>query len=164
MLLYHPSKDANHTCYRIISILKSVPENKLHKNILTLINFYYLFPSQLKSIEKWPRKGSKDYQFIHNLKPEYEIMENPKRIFFELKDVLDCAISFLIDKEVIEYQNNLMKLNITKIPENIIDTLNSDDFRQNDLFRILTQEFIKQEIKGANGLKMKTGLMEYKYD
>lgn len=164
MLLYHPSKDANHTCYRIISILKSVPNNKLHKNILALTNFYYLFPSQLKSIKKWPRKGTKDYDFIHSLKPEYEIIENPIRIFFELKDVLDCALSFLIDKEVIIYENNFIELNLTNIPENIAITLDNDDYRKNDLFRILTKELIKQNIKGPNGLKMKTGLMEYKYD
>lgn len=164
MLLYHPSKDANHTCYRIISILESVPENKIHKNILSLINFYYLFPSQLKAIEKWPRKGSNDYNFIHSLKPEYEIMENPRRIFFELKDVLDCAVSFLIDKQIINYENNDIKLNVENIPKNINVTLNNDDFRKDNLFRILTHEIIKQNIKGSNGLKMKTGLMEYKYD
>lgn len=164
MLIYHPSKDANHTSYRVISILKNIENFTLSKNKLSFINFYYLFPSQLKKIDKWPRKGTKSFNLINALKDEYEVMENPRRIFFELTEVLDCVIYFLNEKNILTINDQMIKLNIENLPDSVNKVIEDDIFRKGELFRILTKELTKQKLKGESGLKKKTLLMEYRYD
>ena len=100
MLLYHPSLDLNHATYRIISILEHLDDNELSKKMLHLIGFYYLFPSLLKEIEKWPRKGTKSRKIVNSISSEYETMNNPIRVFFEIRELQEQAIFFLKEKTV----------------------------------------------------------------
>lgn len=47
MIIYHPFKDANHCSYRIISLLYQ-NKNKVSDEAIKFMDFYYLFPEQLK--------------------------------------------------------------------------------------------------------------------
>jgi len=58
MIIYHPFKDANHCSFRIISLLYK-NKNKISDDIIKFMDFYYLFPQQLKNICGWPRSNSK---------------------------------------------------------------------------------------------------------
>lgn len=167
MLIYHPVSDANHCAYRIISFLYGIEDQELSVDSLRFLDFYYLFPYQLKYIKPMPQGFGEFRKDINILDEQYEDIINPKRIFFELTEVQNNTLIFLISKGVISksrYENKFVKLNIDMVPERIVQRINSDEFRKSRVFELLTTKFLKLELNGNSGIKKRSGLMEYIYD
>ena len=167
MLIYHPYNDANHCIYRVISILLNVEKNEVPLTALRLCDLYYLVPSELKLIKKWPRKGSKYYKAIIEINEQYEKIVNNKRIFFELQGIQNNTLVFLLAKGILcntSYTKKIVKLNIDNVPRSIKKSMQEDEFRDSMIFDLITKELPKQRMNGVSGMKYKTDLMEYRYD
>lgn len=166
MIIYHPFKDAHHCMYRFISLLFE-QDDGISKNMLCLADFYYLFPSQMKRINSWPRKNSKDFKLISSFPDQYETIINPKRIYFELREIQHNTIAHLLSKGIISRDSNsaqIIKLNKRSIPEELLDYLMNDEFRETEIFNIIATKLIQVPLNGKNGIKDKSGLMEFLYD
>ena len=167
MLLYHPVDDSNHCSYRLLRLLYSADELSMPLTSLLICDFYTLFPGQLKRIEGWPRKRSAAYNLIHAIPEEYEEMLNPKRVFFQLNNIQTAAVSYLEAKGIIEHDvlaHAQVKLRTEALPSDFIARLESDPIRGETWFSLVSRELSKLPIAGKNGLKSKTGLMEFVYD
>lgn len=163
MIIYHPFQDANHCLYRLLSILYKNPCS-INVDVISFMDFYYLIPSQLKNIQNWPRKNSKNKAIVDSIQDSYEKIENPRRIFFELSDIRNNTLSHLIAKQIVTIKNNELHLDDKKLSPEFISKLESDSFRHSSIFKIITQEMGKINTSGKTGLKIKTNLMEYRYD
>ncbi len=164
MIIYHPYKDANHCAYRLLSIL-SACRMPVNINYLHIADFYHLFPSQLKNIDKWPRKNTTLYNKLHQIPDSYEYIDNPRKIFFELKTIRTNVLINLLSKNLIEYTNdNLIKIKHHKLPDSLVEQIKSDEFRKSIEFQIITTKMKDLKLHGESGLKSKSGLMEYRYD
>ncbi len=163
MIIYHPFKDANHCSYRIISLLYK-NNNKIRDEHLNFMDFYYLFPCQIKTIDGWPRSNSKLARRISTIEDTYETIENPRRIFFELNIIRRNTLAHLFSKGILSLIDEYIHLNIERIPTSLINTLEADTFRATFEFTTIANEIPKLAIKGKKGLKAKTNLMEYRYD
>lgn len=163
MIIYHPFKDANHCSYRIISLLYK-NKNKINDDVIKFMDFYYLFPQQLKNICGWPRSNSKIAKSIKLIDTSYEFIENPRRVFFELNVIRKNTLAHLFSKGIISFSEDSLILHENKIPQSLINTLENDTFRTSFEFSVISNELSKLPVKGKNGLKAKTNLMEYRYD
>ncbi|MCK5111164.1 MAG: hypothetical protein KAQ94_06555 [Arcobacteraceae bacterium] len=166
MILYHPFKDANHCMYRIISIMYGV-QGPISYPYLNLADYYYLFPSEMKNIKNWPRKGSSDKLTIDNTSLPYESLDNSRITFFEIKEVRNQSIINLITKGIVtlaKNSNDILTLNIDLLTDELITTLEEDEFRKTDIYNIIINKLISVPLNGENGLKSKSGLMEHRYD
>ncbi len=164
MIIYHPYKDANHCAYRLLSIL-SACRMPVNINYLHIADFYHLFPSQLKNIDKWPKKNTTLYNKLHQIPDSYEHIDNPRKIFFELKIIRANVLINLLSKNLIEYTNdNLIKIKNHKLPDSLVEQMKSDEFRKSIEFQIITTKMKDLKLHGESGLKSKSGLMEYRYD
>ncbi|KJF83402.1 ABC-three component system middle component 5 [Photobacterium angustum] len=165
MIVYHPYKDANHCAYRIISILSAcnIPVNV---NYLHIADFYYLFPSQLKNIEKLVRSNSVAYNDLQLIEDSYENMENSRKVFFELKSIRNNVLYSLVSKGLVEFTTKefFIKINYKKLPISLVNEMEKDSFRKSKAFEIITTKMKDLKLYGESGLKSKSGLMEYKYD
>ncbi|HIF9480998.1 ABC-three component system middle component 5 [Photobacterium damselae] len=164
MIIYHPYKDANHCAYRILSIL-SVCKIPVNINYLHIADFYHLFPGQLKYIDKWPRKNTDIYNKLQNIPDSYECVDNPRKIFFELKIIRTNVLINLLSKNLIEYtDDNLIKIKYHNLPDSLVEQIKCDKFRESVAFQIITTKMKDLKLYGESGLKSKSGLMEYRYD
>lgn len=166
MLLYHPVEDSNHCCYRLIRLLKAFSEPTPMVTLM-ICDFYSLFPGQLKYIAGWPRRNSQAWKILQSIPNEYEEMLNPKRVFFQLNRVQAAAFSHLQAIGVIEFSKTgeqQVTLNHDAMPVGLLDSLRGDVFYSTGWFEIITADLCKIGVSGKNGLKSKTGLMEYLYD
>lgn len=167
MLLYHPVEDSNHCCYRLIRLLYSADEFSMPLTSLLICDFYTLFPGQLKSIDGWPRKRSAAFKLVQAIPDEYEEMLNPKRVFFQLSNIQTAALSHLEAKGIIERDIRIpprVKLNVQALPSKFVRRLELDPIVSEAWFKLVSEELSKLSIAGKNGLKSKTGLMEFVYD
>ena len=162
-MIYHPRNDIYHCCFRLLSILKSYNQ-PISIEKIRIIDFYLVYPNFVKEITL-PRKNgnTKLKNKYAKMTPPFEIMPNKKILFSELKDFQYSAISLLRAKCLIE----LKEKTITKasdyclLPDNFFKENNIlNDENQVQLINCLSSI----ELTGAQGLKQRTGLMEYRYD
>lgn len=167
MLMYHPAFDANHCLYRIVSILHAANDAPISWPLLRMLDFYYLFPSQLKNIKPWPREIQKLKAQAMKIPTQFEDLTNPARTFFELQPFQKTAMLELIAKGVLSkpsFDKGIMKLEPGTLPSAYTALLDTDDFLKSDAFRVITKGLPSAEFNGSSGLKSRSGLMEYVYD
>ncbi|TMN71708.1 hypothetical protein CWB85_09785 [Pseudoalteromonas sp. S1727] len=166
MLLYHPLTDVNHCMYRLLNLTLHI-EGDIQFEKLRVVDFYYLFPHLLNEIKPWPTDIKKFKKFLPSNKKSFEHISNKKKVFFELNSIQKQAIAILVSKDLInidKIKNGVVSLNKEKLPEAIYNELGKDSFSKSDCFSILTDALINSNWNGKNGLKLKTGLLEYRYD
>ena len=162
-MIYHPKNDLYHCCFRLLSII-SFCEKNISIDKIRIIDFYLVFPNFVEEITL-PRKNgnTKLKNKYAKMPPPFEIMPNKKILFSELKDFQYSAISLLRAKSLIE----LKERTISKTPD--YKSLPDKFFKENNILNDETQvQLIKClysiELAGTQGLKQRTGLMEYRYD
>ena len=167
MLMYHPAFDANHCLYRIVSILRATDDALISWPLLRILDFYYLFPSQLKNIKPWPREIQKLKAKAMKIPDQFEDLTNPARTFFELQPFQKTAILELISKGVLSkssFDKGIIKLEPETLPSAYRTLLDTDDFLKSDAFMVITKGLPSAKFNGSSGLKSRSGLMEYIYD
>lgn len=167
MLMYHPAFDANHCLYRIVSILHATADQQISWPLLRVLDFYYLFPSQLKNITPWPSEIRKLKALVTKIPEQFEDLTNPARTFFELEPFQKTATLELIAKGVISkssFDKGIMELEPDSLPSAYTALLDTDVFLKSDAFEVITKGLPKTKFNGSNGLKSRSGLMEYIYD
>lgn len=167
MLMYHPAFDANHCLYRIVSILHATGDVPISWSLLRMLDFYYLFPSQLKNIKPWPSEIRNMKAQVMKIPDQFEDLSNPARTFFELEIFQKTATFELIAKGVLSkssFDKGIMELEPDSLPSAYTALLDIDDFLNSDAFEVITKGLPTTKFNGLNGLKSRTGLMEHVYD
>lgn len=165
-MLYHPAKDHNHCIYRMIAILLAVDQSLTVEKI-RLLDFYYLFPHLIKEIKPWPSDISQHRKVARNITDSFEMITDKRRVFFELENLQKAALSVLMSRGILdnaEYKKGELRLIKNKIPKEILEIMSRDKYINSDEFAVITRGLARTKWRGANGLKKRTGLMEYKYD
>lgn len=164
MLIYHPAYDAYHCIFRILAIAESIAQLEIDK--ARLLDFYLLFPSAIASI-RLPASLKDARKLAKSVANVYHDPVNPSSTFREMSHIqlasLQCiAASGLIDREL--FEAGLISRTKEKIPESlqqkVIDFLAS----RQSVAEIVLQGLAEIPLRGNDGLKHRTELMEYKYD
>lgn len=164
MILYHPTKDIYHTQYRIISILLFVRE--IPKEKLRLLDFYYNFPHLISEIQPWP-SDIKEYKIRKGVIPEpFEKISNKKRVFFQMAEVFDAALGILVAKDIARStgESRNVLLNKEHVPSQLLHEISEDPFLKTAEFETIVSGLVKTNWSGSQGLKKRSGLLEFKYD
>jgi len=164
MIIYHPAYDVNHCSYRILNILYATKDNKIHCDMLKIINFYYVYPHLLKRMKSFPKPLNYQANKIKNITDSFELTPSPSNLFFEMISTQEAAISSLLQRSLINIDRNTVSLEKQNLPSELIQEFKIDKLTKSDLFKILVECLPKVKLDGNNGLKAKSGLMEYKYD
>lgn len=167
MLIYHPSQDINHCCYRLLLILECSEHEKFNVELYRLIDFYSLFPYLLKLIKPLPNPISNFRSKFRNIPEPFESLRNTKRIMHDLERLQSTTIQNLIAKELLDkeaLENGFIKRTEKSLPPSLLEQFNSSRLSSEEWFKVLINEFPKARFRGSNGLKSRSGLMEYRYD
>lgn len=166
MLTYQPHQDYYHCMYRILSILKIIPEKSIDLTKLQILDFYFIFPTLATEIS-FPRgpQGSEIRKLAKKFTTPYQILPDKKRLFLELQDYQRKALNILIAKDIVSNETSAMISKSSNFHDVIRKNLVTDSRYATDDFFIKLVDFITNfELRGSDGLKRRTGLMEYRYD
>ena len=164
MILYHPIKDIYHTQYRIISILFFTDE--IPKEKLQLLDFYYNFPHFINEIQPWP-SDIKEYKIKKGAIAEpFEKISNKKRVFFQMSDVFNTALGLLVAKNIVKASEKNRNISLRKenTPSQLTYEIGKDPFVKSPAFQTIVSGLAKTKWSGQEGLKKRSGLLEFKYD
>lgn len=165
-MLYHPFKDSNHCSYRLLSLLVAI-NKPIAIEKLRVIDFYYLFPFFIKTIQPWPSDILAYKKYTNEIEAPFESLPNKAKLFFDVNQLQNQSIYYLASKGIISVaalQDGNAMLIDGKIPHEILEIIGEDYFCNSNVFKILAEAIPLTKWSGASGLKRRSGLMEYKYD
>ena len=167
MLMYHPAQDVNHCIFRLLLILEHSEHESLQLDVYRLVDFYFLFPHLLKLLEPLPRPVNKYKKDIGQISEPFEAVVNTKRILHELQVLQSAAIQNLLARRLLDikaFETGLLMRSPEAIDTNLNFALQESQYPNLGWFKALVNELPKVKFIGKNGLKARTGLMEYRYD
>lgn len=167
MLIYHPMQDANHCVFRTLLLLEHSIHKEIDIELYRLLDFYILFPYLLKQISPLPMELRAYKRLITKIPEPFESMLNTKRIIYELESLQTVALHSLLAKKFIDIDSfKLRKIKRTDevLPKSILVAINEAESAREEWFRVVVNELPMVQFHGKKGLKMRTGLMEFRYD
>lgn len=165
--MYHPAQDINHCVYRLLLITELSEHEQLGVDLYRLIDFYTLFPYLLRLMAQFPSPIHRFKNTFKEIPEPFELLKNTKRILYELEHLQSIAIQNLLAKGLLDsesFKSGYLKRTFKSLPEPLTVAIRESRFLREEWFKVLINEFPKAKFTGSNGLKARTGLMEYRYD
>ncbi len=167
MLVYHPIHDVNHCLYRMLLVLEASVHKSFEWDTFKLMNFYLVFPHLLKEIKPFPVALNSYRKTIKEIPESYVEVANPKRTLFDLAGLQHMAANHLAAKSIInlDFQStNKLKPEDYSLSRELNQSIESDPIRNEPWFKLIIDELPLLDLRGKNGLKKRSGLMEFQYD
>lgn len=166
MLVYHPAFDLYNCVFRMLQLIVHMKHDEVELDRLRIWDFYLTFPREAKTIT-FPRDLADLKKVFKNPTPNsYEDLVDPKKIFERMKsyqnDALRCIASYgFIENE--ELANKIIKKTNKEIPAELLIALKTLSHERENVIKLVTG-FWDLPLYGGQGLKSRTGLLDFKYD
>ncbi|WP_145140044.1 ABC-three component system middle component 5 [Roseomonas gilardii] len=166
-LSYQPAFDAAHAIFRFLRIKIFLGLINIEFEKLRILDFYLLFPFQaagirLRTEDVWVRAIAKKLEGHRS----YAKLPSPEILFEKMKvsqvaGLQTMAAAGSVDIEAM--RNSLVKFKHFDLPADLVAKINQANERE-----VETMEIVKAlqhyPLLGKDGLKDRTGLLEYRYD
>lgn len=168
MLTYQPQNDIYNGIFRILSLLMYDTSREYHIDLFRILDFYYIFPNFINEI-RLPSAIIKDRELFKKYsKNIYFPKGNKKQIFYQLTKKQNDSFNVLVSRSILNC--SLFEKEIIKINENIdiapflCEQIQYRNEENKDIIDFLVNKLSKITFLGKDGLKARSGLMEYRYD
>lgn len=165
MLIYSPAYDLYHTMFRILQITEK-SEHVMEVDKLRILDFYLAFPAELLDIQGF-RGFNKYRKYLKAEKNQYERVIDRKRLFFKMEQIQISAMKALVSYSLLdasEFKNGKVKRTETPLTEQIAARIQEEFKRNQNLLTLITGPLASLDLYGHLGLKVRTNLIEFKYD
>jgi len=115
---------------------------------------------QPKKLVKWRKR------FL-GLENPYNFSGNPKLVFLRMKSFQLMALRAMASRDIIDKQNfeaDVVVRTELSYPASLHKLIKKANERDSDVMCFLTELLDEIPIFGSNGIKARTGLLEYRYD
>jgi hypothetical protein len=164
MLIYHPAYDAYHCIFRALLITESFRSIEVQK--LRILDFYLCFPAELSKI-RLPRDHSDARRMALQLKNDYHGPVSVKQVFRDMEHIQLAAFRSLAASEIFDQKSFEMGL-VERTDKTLKDELKKKIDTAVERDKVVVEYLVKRlgaiPLYGSNGLKDRSGLMEYRYD
>lgn len=164
MLIYHPAFDAYHCIFRMLAVSESVNQVEIEK--ARILDFYLLFPSAVALI-RLPTSIKDARRLARAMANPYHDPINPTSMFRDMRYVQEAALkciaaSGLIDRDL--FEAGFVKRTAQQIPHNLLRSAQEFLTNREPVASVVLNDLADLPLRGENGLKHRTQMMEYKYD
>lgn len=164
MLTYHPAFDANHAAFRILQILRSAPEHEYASDQLAIFSFYLLFPSLLASF-RLPRNLVPWRKVFTKMDNHYFFTGDSSTVFRRTRPMFEAGLNQLYSKGLIDqdrFRTHFVKPSSRRAPETLEVHIEAHNQKLSNVL-VFISHLAEMPLNGADGLKDRSNLMEYRY-
>ena len=164
MLIYHPVFDTNHSMFRMLRLLEATPGKSLRWDAFRILDFYYLFPHLLGSA-RLPRGLTAAKQRYGKMDARYNKVPSPRVFIQQLAGLHELVARSLVGKGFLAadaFGKNTLRRTETPLPPSLTEAFIGGDDQA--LVDLLATKMAAIPLNGPDGLKDRTGLLEYRYD
>jgi hypothetical protein len=166
MLSYHGAFDLNHSIYRMLRLVERHPEKSMAWNTFRILDYYYLFPHELKHLE-WPRSILRFKSKFAYTETKYNRIGNQRHLAYQLELIEDLSARSLASKGFIDagaLQQGALSRTDKAVPADLEAVIQQSDGAEDALVTFLAQNLSQVPLLGEKGLKARSGLLEHRYD
>jgi hypothetical protein len=165
VLAYHPALDPYHGALRILQLLV-LHEGEYELDALRILDFFHVFPEDIRSI-RLPRDATSWRAQISAALNPYWFEGDRLLTFAQMKEIQNSALSLLSAKGLLDperLRKGRAKLVPERVPERLDDLLRQKNTASAPLVTFLVTVLGEIPVRGRDGLKDRTKLMEFRYD
>lgn len=169
MLLYHPATDFFHCWMRFAFILCKCGDNGIEFDRVRIIDFLLCFPQELNNCTLPVKFRQILSQQLKQLPKTYEDPYSIRQGFAQMKKV-QCQVAMdMVAKGIVQrdaYREGVLiprteSENVSMLLESVAQNWNVKD---ENLQNMTITALLSIPLNGKNGLKERSGLMEFRYD
>lgn len=169
-LVYEPAFDALHGMFRALRLLDSVVGGgRVPRELFRILDFYLLFPERSEDVRLRPEHRKRKTKVVKSGPriPPYGPRPDDRSLLQRMQSFQVAALESLVSAGYFSanaYAEGWVEGGSIPAPAALkskIETANSLEKELVELLRTLSQEYV---LEGSNGLKARTGLLEYRYD
>lgn len=168
-LTYNEAFDPYHAVFRFLRLhLACDIGAKLPFDTLRILDFYLLFPFRLQAMKLFAsdsgwRKISKTYEG----RAPYGAMPEDSTIFARMEPFQRAAVASLVNSGYLApdaWETNEVQFKTEILPSAVVARCLAVNAQMKDIIDILCQIKSRYPLGARDGLKDRTGLLEYRYD
>jgi hypothetical protein len=168
-LSFQPAFDPLHAIFRILRLLEVVKNvGTVHRDLLRIMDFYLLFPYRIGEIRLAPtHRPLKRLATAYASTKPYGEQPDREVIFQRMEPMHIAALDTLASHEYIsrdDWNRNIVRPTDKALPNDLRDRVLSLNKQQSDLMDFMKLLATSYQLSGTDGLKSRTGLMEFRYD
>jgi len=164
MLIYHPAFDSSNCCYRFITLFNNlIPSISLEKDRLKIIDFYIVFPKKL-SATRVPNEFKRLKAELRKIDDTYRPCSNPFFMAKKMEGIQEQVLNKLVSNKILKLDRKLNKYSRGENFSKFIINGNLSPLLNKETERFFLQYLTTYPLKGKDGIKHRTLLMEYRYD
>lgn len=164
MLIYHPAYDAYHCIFRLLTLMEVVKNLEIAK--ARILDFFLIFPAEVRTIRLAPALAGKKKQ-AKKLVNIYHGPISVNQVFRDMEHIQMAAIQALAASNIINPDRlalGFIERTTTTLPQDILSQVIEKNQVDNAVIQFILKELSAFPLLGVDGLKHRTGLMEYRYD
>lgn len=167
MINYHPIGDLYHCYFRLLFIMKHYGYENCEWDKLKIMDFYLLFPHLIKDI-RMPRINKDAKKAFSDIEKPFENFSSSSRLYFILGETQESAVRALIAQGIVDrdlfVDKTIVKIDSFDIVSSLNEEFKAELDRKNAWINHYFSLFSKIDLLGANGIKQRSGISEYRYD
>lgn len=167
-LAFQPAFDVFHTEFRFLRLRRLMSSDApWHYDQLRIADFYLLFFFRLSDVRLSPKHRSLRKLARERSSRRYENQPDDQLVFSRMERIQLAAIDTLVAKEFFDanfFKNEFLVETAQREPESLsirVELINTQEAEIMEALQSLVTEY---DLLGPDGLKARTGLLEYRYD
>ncbi|QRF56579.1 hypothetical protein INQ48_25060 [Variovorax paradoxus] len=164
MLIYHPAFDAYHCIFRMLMIAETLQSLEVEK--AQILDFYLMFPAAVSKI-RLPAEVKEARRQANSFSNVYHDPINVATTFRDMEQIQMAALKCIAASELIEVQKlakGMIVRTSRQIPSEISQKISEFIAKRQPVAGVVLTKLASLPLRGDNGLKHRTELMEHRYD
>jgi hypothetical protein len=168
-LTFEPALDPLHAVFRFLRLKDTLSTtSRAHRDLARILDFYLLFPFRIEGIRLAPqdRKYKWLSKFYSSIMP-YGQQPEDRILFSRMEPMQIAALDTLASRGFIlpeDWRLGEVKSTDLEPPLPIVERIRATNEADAALLEFLSALAVNYPLTGRDGLKDRTGLMEYRYD
>ena len=170
-LSYQPAFDPYNAVFRLLQLRNGGWfEKAIHYDALRIADFFLLFPFYLQDKDN---RYKPEHRAIRSVGKKYEAVKpysrlpDKRTLFRRIEPFQVAAISSLVNGGFVQaesWEQHTVKATETELPEALSTRLQGENSANIELIKAILKLIQEYPLTGKDGLKHRTGLLEYRYD
>nr|WP_306466127.1 ABC-three component system middle component 5 [Corallococcus exiguus] len=165
-MTYHPAFDQHHAAFRLLRLIVAIAPQSVELDKLRILDFYLLFPHLLPEA-RLPQALKARARKLGEEANQYSLPAMPEAVFKQMAPIQAQGVRLLLSvglSSVEQTDDTRVRRSEMPIPPEISEAISKRNSEQASLMTLLTKDVASIPLRGKNGLKDRSGLMEFKYD
>lgn len=168
MLLYHPATDFYHCWMRFASVLCECGTDGAEFDRIRIIDFFLCFPLEISECKLPTEHSAALRKKIKQIPKSYEDHNSIRQAFAQMSKIQWQVVMDMVTKGILQrsrYREGILTPNPKSPASELLQSVAQEwEARNEEWHRLAIKVLLSIPLNGKDGLKNRSGLMEFRYD